>query len=263
MKLNAARLVTSLTSYVAYLAALAGRFIRGVPAFLRANAICVACPLGFLQLIAASGTFSPLLAVGLAASLLLLLVFGRLFCGWMCLVGAVVHSSYKPSKSRHKLYAVAVVFVALLSSFIFKLPIFCLICPVGLPFKALAMALMGFVDPLLMIMMLLWLLVIYVASRRGFSWCGYMCPVGFLLGLVGSASLLRVEKNENCVSCGACAFICPSQIDLSRTKHGERFKCTLCLKCVSYCRFEGAELRFAGLRIFNGRQVRRLNKRVK
>ncbi|RLE68272.1 MAG: hypothetical protein DRJ43_05865 [Thermoprotei archaeon] len=64
----------------------------------------------------------------------------------------------------------------------------------------------------LLILALASLVGVVVLSRWVAYWCGALCPVGILLGLVGSRPLLRIEKQGECTNCGLCDKVRPSGI---------------------------------------------------
>jgi len=249
LKLDKLRVLTGISSLATYFLGLARGVILGVPAFLRIGLVCLACPLGLLQVILASLTLTWELALALIFTLILLLVVGRVFCGWLCPTGVVVHVCCKPS-GRRNTYAPFLLLAVLASSLLLRFPVFCVVCPVGLPFKMITFHLFGASPIVLTAVFIAWLVFAAVSARLGYSWCSYLCPLGYLAGLLSVKPLLRVRANTKCTRCGLCARLCPSAIDLPNMKYSERVRCTLCLKCVEKCPHNGAGLYLAGKEVY-------------
>jgi len=85
-----------------------------------------------------------------------------------------------------------------------------------------------------------------VGVRR--FWCRF-CPTGVSITALNRFSalkripLLRVNKDEEkCTKCGICKRVCPVQVtDVYEQKGGDigTSMCTLCLRCVEMCPYEG------------------------
>ncbi len=94
------------------------------------------------------------------------------------------------------------------------------------------------------------LLIAFLALRRGRTWCSTVCPVGTVLGLVSRFSLFRpvidVDKCKNCHKCesrckASCIDIENHRIDYSR--------CVACMDCVSSCKFDALQYRNTRFRL--------------
>jgi ferredoxin-type protein NapH len=215
----------------------------------------VTCPLGFLERsLAARQLLQPwLLSVGLVVLSVILL--GRVFCGWICPV-VLLRKVFKVKgglKSRReaapqgKPWAAyspyAVLGGVLVASFLFRFPVFCFFCPVGLFFGFLFAVLQpispaGFRLELLlfpaMLVLELWVLK---------SWCRSICPLGALLSIVASLNrfLLPVVRKDTCltskdINCRVCERVCPEGIELTNTSRPlSPNSCTKCLECYEKC----------------------------
>ena len=64
--------------------------------------------------------------------------------------------------------------------------------------------------------------------------CKYLCPLGAIYGLMNRASLYRMRpRPEKCTACGACAKLCPMQVDPAKTPNSA--ECIRCGRCVTAC----------------------------
>jgi ferredoxin len=78
--------------------------------------------------------------------------------------------------------------------------------------------------------------VLVMAILRGRWFCGTLCPVGSVLGLLNKIAPLRVRLDESaCVSCGACAARCPAACIDVQAKRLDSSRCVNCLACVGAC----------------------------
>ncbi len=67
-------------------------------------------------------------------------------------------------------------------------------------------------------------------------WCRYLCPYGALLGFLSLISPFKITRNKTtCIDCELCTKICPSNINVHKTKRVISDECTACLKCVQVC----------------------------
>jgi polyferredoxin len=62
--------------------------------------------------------------------------------------------------------------------------------------------------------------------------CRYVCPFGAIASLVARISPLRIRRTEACIDCGLCEKICPTQVGFQNSKKGE---CYLCNRCIDFC----------------------------
>ena len=63
-------------------------------------------------------------------------------------------------------------------------------------------------------------------------WCKYACPYGAFLGLVSKISIFKIKRNtDTCTSCSLCNINCPMNIDIQNKKVVYDGLCNKCLKC--------------------------------
>jgi polyferredoxin len=79
-------------------------------------------------------------------------------------------------------------------------------------------------------------ILVLSALSRSRWFCGTLCPVGSLLGLLNKLAPFRLRLDgPSCVACGACAAACPAScIDPERGSL-DATRCVSCLACVAAC----------------------------
>ncbi len=211
-------------------------------------------PLSAVGVVLAAGTL-PGALVWATLLIGLTLVFGRVFCGWICPLGTLQHlaswlfAGRKRRESRElnryrrwyglKTYILVAVLVGALLGTLQS----GWLDPLSLAARGLASGLWaalpggkpvpgGWLAAVL-------LLAILVASRfvpRLF--CRALCPLGALLGVFARFSVLRISRRQSaCTDCGACSFACQGADEPLGTHRVH--ECHVCLNCVPAC--EGAQ----------------------
>ncbi len=92
-------------------------------------------------------------------------------------------------------------------------------------------------DPLALIVpVAMFVLVVWLAFRKGRLYCNAVCPVGTLLGLVSKASLFKVRfLPSECNQCGKCMFSCKSQCISVKEQTVDFSRCVGCGNCLKSC----------------------------
>jgi len=63
-------------------------------------------------------------------------------------------------------------------------------------------------------------------------WCKYLCPFGALLGIFNLFRIVKLKRNEKtCINCKKCDQACPMNIDISTSKTITDHQCISCLLC--------------------------------
>lgn len=65
-------------------------------------------------------------------------------------------------------------------------------------------------------------------------WCKYACPLGALIGLTNTFRIFKIRRNEStCIGCSKCDRACPMGIKVSESKTVRNPQCISCLECTS------------------------------
>jgi len=270
-------------------------------------------PFGGLQVLLSGQVEPLLLVPTIIAILLfviLTVLLGNVFCSWVCPVGTIIDSfdkfvekyfpkveakrnkrsqQRKESKNEgheshlgcplcplHKINGFlsnGILASALVGSAVFKFPVFCAVCPIGIVSRGMIhFKSMMSVTRMWMVWWLELLAVPVVATllslREKRYWCKRLCPVGAFLGMVGALNpfIKPRVKEERCIMKGCpedckdsrldiclfcrlmddyqCEKVCPVDIDLAN--HGSLAKCTKCLECYIVCDYDAISIDFLG-----------------
>ena len=170
--------------------------------------------------------------------LIMSILFGRVFCGWVCPMGAVQQFIYRrglaakiPAKiarvlSYGKYLALAVLVIVVLAT---GTEAFCQIDPFESLFNV-------YVTPVATTL----LVIVLVASLFIFSpFCRFVCPLGAFLSLFSRFSLYQLKVDITCKKCGACQ---KNYCDYQAIDTGEDgmpvfrpLECTRCGECIARC----------------------------
>lgn len=247
------------------------------------------CPIGYLETVVTGWDFMPHLFILFLAIVLLTILLGRFFCGWVCPIPLVrklfsnkmdepndVFLQNKKENSRvnkkdgHKLkdffhgkrqemdvsvsesslvkkessYGLPILIGVLASSAVFKFPVFCLICPIGLTFATTfaLIRLFGFHEPTLDLLIFPAIIFLELALLR--KWCGKFCPVGAFLSLISKLNTRFLPTVDHCVclektkgiQCHQCQKACSFDIDVVDGKgSGPISDCSKCKECALNC----------------------------
>ena len=219
-------------------------------AFLSSASLHAVCPFGGVETLytyLSSGLFVQKIhdsSLVLASIVILLsILFGPVFCGWVCPLGTVQEWVSKIGKKlfkrrfnhfvpvkldnalRYMRYVVLiwVLYVTATSgSLIFEAydPYFALF-----NFWSTEVAWSG-----LVILGVTLLLSVFVER----PWCKYACPYGAVLGVTNLFRVFSIKRAEStCKADGACSIMCPMNIQVDTVKTVRNHQCISCLECTS------------------------------
>jgi MauM/NapG family ferredoxin protein len=215
-------------------------------------------PLSALAALLSSWILPAALVVSLAV-VLLTVVFGRVFCGWICPVGTLHHvaswltrrlrrgpyqhvNRWRPHFRLKYLLLVALLVTAAMGSLAIGL-----LDPISLASRSLAS---GILPALAWVTgadgrrprtfggawLTAGLFVGLLVANRWIArwWCRALCPLGALLGLAARATIFRIHVDPDlCNECTRCVSDCQGA-DEPFAKHRVS-ECHVCLNCVSVC----------------------------
>ncbi|MEW6116070.1 MAG: 4Fe-4S binding protein [Nitrospirota bacterium] len=202
-------------------------------------------PLSGVQTVMASLSADRVLLLSMLLPLLLALVFGRVFCSWMCpqnTISEIVDCFSRRGRIRRILtlpptavprYAVMV--CLLIAAPLIGFPAANLISAPGIISVQISKyfyeEVVGWELALIGIIVLA---EMFIARR---VWCNYICPVGGFLGLFRMRSTMKVVFSEDAVHvCGRC-LECAEACQLGLNPMGEQIYplCHNCGECIAAC----------------------------
>lgn len=195
------------------------------------------------QVAAGKMVYVPFLITALIP-ILLSLIFGRIFCGWICPatfiyelndnLAAWLRKAGLPV-SRHRLdtrIKYLVLTVGIILSTLTGTIVFAAVYPPAILGREIyyAIALSGFGAG--MVFFILTLLFDIMVTRRGF--CRYVCPGGALYSLLGRYRLIRIKRDvSQCNDCAKCNVVCQFGLDPLRDNFSQ--ECNNCTACIAVC----------------------------
>ena len=176
--------------------------------------------------------------------IILTLIFGRFFCGWICPATLLYELNSNLAVWLHRLgfklgnrtfdrrFKYLVLFTGLVLSSISGVVLIAGMYPPAIIGRELfyGIALSGF--GVGMVFFVGTLLFDLLVSRRGF--CRYLCPGGALYSLLGRFRIFRIRRIvESCNDCAKCNAVCEFGLDPLRDHFGQ--ECNNCTACIAVC----------------------------
>lgn len=177
-------------------------------------------------------------------------LFGALFCGWLCPLGSVQDWVGKLGKrifkKRYNLF-VPKKLDRLLGYLRYAVLILIIVDTTRMLSLTFARvdpyyALFHFWTGEALISAIIVLIVVLGTSlfvER--PWCRWLCPFGAVLGLLQLISPWKIRRNTDiCTSCGLCTKACPINIDVDKKTAVFDTRCNRCGECLEACPTTGA-----------------------
>ncbi len=207
-------------------------------------------PLAIVGQVAASLSFFWAFILTALIPVIVTLLFGRVYCGWICPATLLYELNDNFAVwlrkaglpiSRRKLdrrIKYVVLGVGIVLSMFFGAAIFGSIYPPVIIGREIyyAIALGGFgAGAVFFLMTLLFDLMV---TRRGF--CRYVCPGGALYSILGRYRLFRIKRNVTiCDDCAKCNVVCQFGLDPLQDDFG--MECNNCTACIAVCPTDALE----------------------
>jgi polyferredoxin len=206
-------------------------------------------------------------AVVVAAVLLVTLLVGRLYCSVLCPLGLLQDVAWRIGQVVRWMFrrplqgraaggkAQKVVRYAVLALFAVAAVAGGALGMSGLNAWLEPYGLFGRIVTLPMVALTFGLAIFVLALVRGRVWCGWICPVGTLLGLASKCALLRLKVDAGaCIGCRKCERSCKTGAIAIDGKGGAIAPslCVDCFGCTAACPKNAISFGLAGLRAGNG-----------
>ena len=200
-------------------------------------------PVAALSVLTANFRLETGFVLGLIIPLSLALLFGRVFCSYICPASLLFFTIARirrllgkwflfPELSLHRGFAWGIMVGGLATAAWLGHGIWMLLLPyfgIGQTiFHGIAMGTLSIALGSVVVFALLDLLF-----GKQFT-CRYVCPTGRLLGAIGSRSVFAIQRDApQCVSqCTSCADVCPMKVN---PKLDETVDCSMCGECLVIC----------------------------
>jgi polyferredoxin len=200
------------------------------------------CPIAFLQFLIifkdqAVLNFFPFLIF--LVVIISTIIFGRIFCGWLCPIGAsqeLLHKltrllKLKPPEVNKKVppvFKLLPFFILLVIGFLVVRSgktVFCQLDPFGYLF--------GLSTSLVLLAALAFLFFLSFFIFRPF--CLFLCPLGAIFSGLAHVSIWRIKRNKKiCSDCGICYQKCPVGAIDKNFKIDQK-TCLRCQQCLTDC----------------------------
>jgi len=179
----------------------------------------------------------PLVLIGLLVFIGFTLVFGRLFCGFICPIGAIQELVYK-LPTRKKIITRKSLMLTI------QLIFFTLFIVLGIFFSIAVLSYLGFEDffhlntmsPSFYVFITLLVLAVFVYR----PFCRLFCPYGLLLSLAAVKSVFKLRRSDTCIDCSRCDKVCPTS---EAGREDSKRECYMCNRCKEACASSSIEYR--------------------
>jgi len=181
--------------------------------------------------------------------ILIIVFFGRFFCGWVCPMGILLDYSHTitEKKERKRLggswsnwerYPILLAVLAASLLFGFAAPY--LFSPPGVVYRTIIYFTSHRVIGAELVVLLLFLILDLFAVHYGRTWCNTLCPLGTVISSLSFVNLLKPKVDRRiCISsdskCLNCWRVCPMRIPVTKADRWAMMECNKCLKCWANC----------------------------
>jgi len=181
-------------------------------------------------------------------AIVLSLLFGRIFCGWICMLGWLQELPARlgklifkkrfiiPSSIDRPLRYLKYIVLIIIIFFTWKTGT--LVFSPYDPFAAYAHIPAGmeslFEEILVGTIVLFGSIILSFFFDRVF--CKYLCPMGAFLALFNKINVFNIKRDkETCIHCNKCTKACPVNINVAVLDSAANSECINCMECVTVC----------------------------
>ena len=183
----------------------------------------------------------------LLALIITTLLFGAVFCGWICPLGSLSEWLYR---LREKFYPQKLILPPALDQILgyskylfFLLIIYMTINAKRLWFEEFDPYKKIFhmnVEDFSSAMVILFFILISLAIER--AWCRYLCPLSVIINPLSKLSFLKINRKDNCINCHKCDRTCPTAIKIA-SQPTDSGQCIRCNRCTEACPVQALEFK--------------------
>lgn len=212
------------------------------------------CPFGGVETLFSlikDGTYikkiAPSSLIILICVIVLTILLGRVFCGYICPLGTIQTlinklarkfkiKQIKVSEKMDKIlrYAKYVILIIVLFTtyragelILRPLDPWATFMHLGAGSEIFSEFLIGFI-----ILMLIFISSLFIER----AWCRYFCPLGAFLSIISPLRIFKVKrKHSTCVNCKKCTKSCPMGIEVNNCDTVNSMECISCGECVEAC----------------------------
>lgn len=182
--------------------------------------------------------------------ILVVLIFGALFCGWVCPLGGIQEIWWKIGRKIKPLRLTQNYFIKfnlkrlsflkylfliliILAVIIWKKPVLCGLDPFGLLFGY-------FKNPVAWVSLAVFAILALIIFR---PFCRFFCPFGALLSLLSKISIFQIKiDKQKCQQCNLCQKICWIEA-IDKNFKVNQADCSRCGECLIKCPAKAIELK--------------------
>ncbi len=182
----------------------------------------------------------------IALMMLVSLLTGAFFCGWLCPFGAMQELmgtiGRKLKLPRFRVPQRVEKFLRLLRYMVLALSMTGLgiILFLTEPNSTFLAGLSGSVSYVTASAWILTGVLILLSLFVDRPFCRYLCSEGAMYGLVSMGRLFSIKRDSDvCIDCGLCDRICPMEVRISDRSHIRNPQCNNCFKCIDKCPASG------------------------
>lgn len=175
-------------------------------------------------------------------------LFGALFCGWLCPLGSIqdlfnslgkkiikkrINIPVKLDRALGFLRYVLLVLIILQTTRHLSL-VFTKVDP----YYALFHFWTGEALVSSVIVLSIFLILSLFIER---PWCRWFCPFGAIQGIIQFISPWKIRRNKQiCINCNKCSKACPMKIDVAILNYVNDTRCNRCVECLDSCPVDNA-----------------------